>query len=181
MLRRRHCYERLKAQGRPARCPIEQRTDAAVEGFLAAYCPVCLTVDNALRDCSESPEFLVEAKGARFSCCTAEHLNLLLAQPKPYFQQQLPELLPRRLSEDLLDETAVLALNGYCPVTLERELSSPRGLQAARGWGSPPGPWLGSPRLRGIDDPRSSTPLVPLQQQQQQQMLLLLLLQLKRD
>lgn len=45
MLRRRHGYERLKPQGRPVRCTVEQRTDAASEGPLAAYCPVCWTVD----------------------------------------------------------------------------------------------------------------------------------------
>ncbi|CDJ54024.1 hypothetical protein EBH_0070960 [Eimeria brunetti] len=71
-------------------------------------------------------DYQVETKGARFFCCSEEHL-----EPKPYLQQQLPELLPRRLSPEEAEAAAAaateIALKGYCPVTLVRTGELVRG------------------------------------------------------
>lgn len=121
MLRRRHSYERLKAHGKAARCPINPNAaQLAPEGFLAAYCPVCWTVDGALKDCTAAPEFQVEFRGERFFCCSEAHAELLLCKPEEYLRHRLPALLPRRLSPEEAADSTPMALKGFCPVTLVR-------------------------------------------------------------
>ncbi|KAL8424730.1 hypothetical protein Efla_001319 [Eimeria flavescens] len=124
LLRRRHTYERLTAQRKAARCPLDGKRTAVPEGPLAAFCPVCLTVNRALLDCREKPEFQLEFKAMRFFCCSEDHLELVLQRPEAFVNSRLPALLPRRccvVPAEKEQQTAAreeLALKGFCPVSL---------------------------------------------------------------